>query len=342
MKKLLAILALALTVPVLTLATGSVVDGGPKSASALNPNLIINKATIPATNMNFFFEVSGPDNGCDGTVGVTRLAPEELECDPGVYFVTEQVTPGWVLISISCEIAGGADAQINIAARRVRLDLSAGSASCTFTNAIADPIPAFIQIQGTSQVGLQSVSLYEVDVFGITGAPIADGVKVNVSTNFGQVTPVEDLTAGGGIFFNFIAPPAHGQAVLTVTAGNVSAQKVVQVGLGGPGPGGSAGCLPLVQQMCVVVACGTGPGGTATVTFFWQSLNGEIVQFLDLSLFDNAFAPGTFLASGPLAPSTSSFTWTGILPGLTHYWRVNALFQSGTWFPTNTGFFTPC
>jgi hypothetical protein len=82
--------------------------------------------------------------------------------------------------------------------------------------------------------------------------------------------------------------------------------------------------------------------GRAAVTFSWPvPPPGAIQQWLDLSLFNNGFAPGTFVGAGPFGPQTTSFTWDGILPGLTHYYRLNVLYQDG-WHPSATGSFVSC
>ncbi len=64
-----------------------------------------------------------------------------------------------------------------------------------------------------------------------------------------------------------------------------------------------------------------------------------VVQWLDLSTTNNGFAPGTFVSAGPLNPGDSSFTWTGIRPSTTHYWRVNT-WTGSTWVASNTSSFT--
>jgi hypothetical protein len=81
-------------------------------------------------------------------------------------------------------------------------------------------------------------------------------------------------------------------------------------------------------------------GDRIVAKFFWQTATpfGE-VQWLDLSLHNNGFAPGTFISAGPLegGPATS-FTWRGLLDGTVHYWRVNT--WTGTrWMPSATGMF---
>jgi pimeloyl-ACP methyl ester carboxylesterase len=69
-------------------------------------------------------------------------------------------------------------------------------------------------------------------------------------------------------------------------------------------------------------------------------------QWLDLSLQDNGFLPGTFIGTGPFDLSTGTYSWDGIKPGLLHYWRVNTMLGPTVWVSSETGpFFTiipPC
>lgn len=80
--------------------------------------------------------------------------------------------------------------------------------------------------------------------------------------------------------------------------------------------------------------------GSASVTFSWTPGSG-VVQWLDISLYNNGFAGGTFLGAGPMGLGQSSLTWNGIKPGLVHYWRVNTLTSAG-WIASATGQFVPC
>jgi hypothetical protein len=96
------------------------------------------------------------------------------------------------------------------------------------------------------------------------------------------------------------------------------------------GGGGSAKPAPVgVTQAC-------DPYGRVSVTFNWQA-NAPGPQFIDLSVFNNGFAPGTFVGAGPIAGG--SFTWHGIARGLGHFWRVNTLTPSG-WIGSDTAFFS--
>jgi hypothetical protein len=75
-----------------------------------------------------------------------------------------------------------------------------------------------------------------------------------------------------------------------------------------------------------------------SVSFNWLSYN-EGLQWFDLSLSNNGFAPGTFVGIGPLGSSQTSFSWDGILPGLTHFMRINTLTPYG-WSVSQTLSFT--
>jgi hypothetical protein len=75
---------------------------------------------------------------------------------------------------------------------------------------------------------------------------------------------------------------------------------------------------------------------TITVQFGWRPASVG-PQWLDLSLHNNGFAPGTFITMGPLPPSESSVFWTRLLGGRRHYARVNTLSEiDGAWHPSRT------
>jgi hypothetical protein len=82
------------------------------------------------------------------------------------------------------------------------------------------------------------------------------------------------------------------------------------------------------------------PDGAVRVYLQWSSSN-QGLQWLDLSLFDNDFQPGTFLSAGPLPSGQGSLTWDGLVPGAWHVVRVNTLTDAG-WAPSEKMlFFTP-
>lgn len=89
---------------------------------------------------------------------------------------------------------------------------------------------------------------------------------------------------------------------------------------------GAAG-VALAQQTC-------NPDGKVGITVSW-SPSMQVVQWVDLTLFNNNFATGTFIGAGPLPANQASLTWNGLLPGLVHYLRVNTLTQNG-WWPSQT------
>lgn len=79
--------------------------------------------------------------------------------------------------------------------------------------------------------------------------------------------------------------------------------------------------------------CSSQPG-YILVDFQWAPSGGG-PQWLDLSLFDNGFAPDTFVSVGPLGADVAQLPWDGLLPGKTHYLRVNTLGPYG-WEPSPT------
>jgi hypothetical protein len=59
-------------------------------------------------------------------------------------------------------------------------------------------------------------------------------------------------------------------------------------------------------------------------------------QWIDLSLFNNNFAPGTFIGAGPFPPRfegpfRASFEWEGIIPQRVHYYRFNTQYSGNLW-----------
>ena len=97
----------------------------------------------------------------------------------------------------------------------------------------------------------------------------------------------------------------------------------------------------------VSTACSRNYPGRARITFMWDASLGEHL-WLDLSIFDNGFRPGTFIGAGPFPVSlepygleSGSFTWDDLAPTVRHFWRVNAV-QAGYWAPSATAsFVTP-
>lgn len=76
---------------------------------------------------------------------------------------------------------------------------------------------------------------------------------------------------------------------------------------------------------------------TVRVQFAWTP-SGSGLQWLDLSIFNNGFAPGTFLGAGPLAPGTTTLTWDGLIANTPHYFRINT-FNGSFWEASATAAF---
>ncbi len=96
--------------------------------------------------------------------------------------------------------------------------------------------------------------------------------------------------------------------------------------------------LQPVQQECIP----GDPYNRVRVTFAWTPNLHAGFQYLDLTLSNNGFAPGTFIG-GPLAGGAASDRWDGLLPNALHYWRINDL-VGGSWLTSETGAFMtlPC
>jgi len=103
-----------------------------------------------------------------------------------------------------------------------------------------------------------------------------------------------------------------------------------------PLPAATVSADPLVASQVTVSAqqCDASSPGSVSATVSWvPSRRGE--QWLDISLFNNRFAPGTFVGVGPFPPGTSSFVWSGLRPGLTHFLRIDTRSPYG-WEPSQT------
>ena len=100
-----------------------------------------------------------------------------------------------------------------------------------------------------------------------------------------------------------------------------------------------AGCKVAVLSE-VQLACDA--SGMAEATFHWTPVDDRsAVQYLDLSL-DETFPSGVFIGAGPFPADRDSYSWAGLMPGATHFWRVNTLID-GNWRASATGSFTtPC
>jgi len=84
---------------------------------------------------------------------------------------------------------------------------------------------------------------------------------------------------------------------------------------------------------------GLGQGLRVNVSFEWAPIGPPAqAQWLDLSIFDNGFAQGTFLSFGPLHPLARFQLWQNLLPGVVHYYRLNTLTEN-RWMASETKLF---
>jgi hypothetical protein len=80
--------------------------------------------------------------------------------------------------------------------------------------------------------------------------------------------------------------------------------------------------------------------GATSITFKWQTVPGATEQWLDLSLSDNHFAPGTYEGT-KLTPDVNTLTLAALDSQAPHYWRVNSKTPDG-WVESALGQFVPC
>jgi hypothetical protein len=138
-----------------------------------------------------------------------------------------------------------------------------------------------------------------------------------------QTTPARTLALLLVLVTGF-SLPSGGRAALASKSAGLQAK-----------PYSSAGALLLDA----FTGCSAQLPGKAKATFRWTLVPGSTAQWLDLSLFDNGFAPGTFISAGPLSGSEDTFTWEGLLTESVHYWRVNSV-VGGAWQPSETAVLT--
>jgi hypothetical protein len=92
-----------------------------------------------------------------------------------------------------------------------------------------------------------------------------------------------------------------------------------------------------VSRIFMNQTCSTVYPGRATVTFSWTDNHPlALQQWLDLSLQNNGWRPGTFSGAGPLHASVQSFAWDGLMPNTYYYVRHNQVFSTGVWDPSAT------
>lgn len=180
---------------------------------------------------------------------------------------------------------------------------------------------------GNSFLGCAGQTQITVAVRTGDGPPPPDGTPVAIATNFGAISPMSGTTSGGNFVAVLTAPSMSGAALVTATS--LGATGTVAI---------SVNCRGAPAQLAFPATVCT--SSSAITTFSWNS-SGAGAQWLDLTLFDNGFAPFTFIGAGPLDASVNQITWNGLLPGRPHFWRINTVTSAG-WITSSTGAFVPC
>jgi hypothetical protein len=73
---------------------------------------------------------------------------------------------------------------------------------------------------------------------------------------------------------------------------------------------------------------------TVGATLSWTTFGGG-EQWVDLSYYNNSWAPGSYVSAGPLPYYQSAFAGDGLTPGATYYARINTLI-GGVWYGSST------
>jgi Sortase domain len=80
--------------------------------------------------------------------------------------------------------------------------------------------------------------------------------------------------------------------------------------------------------------------GSTQVTFNWLPVEGATEQWLDLSVYDNHFIPGTYRPI-KLTPGVDTLTTDTLNSESPHFWRINSKTPDG-WVESTLGQFMPC
>jgi hypothetical protein len=163
---------------------------------------------------------------------------------------------------------------------------------------------------------------------------------VPVSAIYLDLSVFDNDMADGTYFSVALAPGTTSYTWNGLQPGIAHFWRVTAMGLNGDWvTSGFGQFTPCGTQRLLTVVYDCTSGSRATVTFRWAPTSSPgLFQFLDLSLFNNDFAPGTFLGAGPLQGSSQALTWPAILANATHYFRVNTFTIFG-WGPSLTGTF---
>jgi len=90
----------------------------------------------------------------------------------------------------------------------------------------------------------------------------------------------------------------------------------------------------------MVTECRGSTPNSVRAFFLWgPSRSGP--QWLDLSIFNDGFAPGRFVTAGGVESSRWGYVWDGLAQGTTHFVRVNTLSAAGWKTSQTVMFYTP-
>jgi hypothetical protein len=211
-------------------------------------------------------------------------------------------------------------------------------ASGTATAQTPVPTPVVTLTPATQALSCAANTNVAVNVT-IGGVAAPDGTQVTISASAGTVAPAIVSTGGGNGAFTYFAP-ASGTGMATINGTSMSGTGSTTLSIFcGPGGGATQPNIPGAALGQPVVQC---IGGQANVTFSWTPVPGASVQWVDLTLNNNGFAPDSFVGFGPLNPATNQIQWNGLIAGRTHWWRVSAGVPGAGWAFSQTGAFTPC
>ena len=86
--------------------------------------------------------------------------------------------------------------------------------------------------------------------------------------------------------------------------------------------------------------CRSATRDSVRTTFLWTPSDAG-AQYLDLSVDNNGFAPGTFVGAGAFGPQQYGYIWDGLRQGRTHFARVNTYTAAGWKESSTLSFYTP-
>jgi uncharacterized protein (DUF736 family) len=246
--------------------------------------------------------------------------------------VNDTATPGPAAYTITIEeLPAGCEA---VSAETGTTTLTSNSIVTFHVEDCDDPDDVTISITPTqSSVSCGSTTGLTLKVTR-DGSNVPNDTDIDLSASRGSVSPSRVDTENGGAFATYQAPNS-GSGAATITASALGQTKTVSIDISCGGGAGSN--VPAQLNFPSTVCAGN---NRANVGFSWTPTSNASAQYLDITLFDNNFAPGTFIGAA-LGSSSSQLTWNGLIQDLPHYWRITTLTNDG-WLVSSTGAFVPC